>query len=312
MRPVEQTTTSPGRDAEHLGHVLGGAVRVEEALCAGAGVGPAGVEHHGVDAAVGDHLARPRDGSGLDAVAREDRRGVVVGAVVDDEREVGGATRLEAGGDARAPEARGRWTVGAPLTGPLPRSAGRGSPRDPARGWRTARRRRPCPWSGCRRPRRRRRGAAARRRQPGAGRGCCRCTEAVAGHGPRAARGRTARRHRPSPRPRGRLPGRCRGAAEPCRSRGCPRGIGASVGVNDTVTGSPAARDRFCSISGVWRCPPPTPYGDMEPMTSLPSRWGFRDLPAPDVPDAATTTTSSASSRPAAKPGARASEMPVG
>ncbi|GMA85373.1 hypothetical protein GCM10025868_06230 [Angustibacter aerolatus] len=57
-----------------------------------------------------------------------------------------------------------------------------------------------------------------------------------------------------------------------------PRGIGASVGVNDTVTGTPAAAVRFCSISGVCRCTPPTPYGDIEPMTSLAS---LRGLQAP-------------------------------
>ena len=44
--------------------------------------------------------------------------------------------------------------------------------------------------------------------------------------------------------------------------------MGTNVGVKDTVTGSPAALDSPCSISGVCRCPPPTPYGLMEPMTS--------------------------------------------
>ncbi|MGX1094618.1 hypothetical protein RKD47_005299 [Streptomyces albogriseolus] len=71
-----------------------------------------------------------------------------------------------------------------------------------------------------------------------------------------------------------------------------PRGIGARVGVKETVTRSPAAALRFWIISGVCRCPPPTPYGVMESMTSLPSRWGLGDLPAPEVPDAATTTAS--------------------
>jgi len=32
-----------------------------------------------------------------------------------------------------------------------------------------------------------------------------------------------------------------------------PRGIGASAGVNETLTGRPAAAVRFCSISGVCR-----------------------------------------------------------
>ena len=91
-----------------------------------------------------------------------------------------------------------------------------------------------------------------------------------------------------------------------------PRGIGASVGVNDTRTGRPAARVRFCSISGVCRWPPPTPYGLIEPITGDASRCGLRALPAPEVPDAATTTMSAGSSNPAARPGASARLMPVG
>ena len=54
----------------------------------------------------------------------------------------------------------------------------------------------------------------------------------------------------------------------------------------------PAAADRFCIISGVCRCTPPTPYADAAPITSEPSRFTFGDLPAPEVPEAATTTTS--------------------
>jgi hypothetical protein len=38
-----------------------------------------------------------------------------------------------------------------------------------------------------------------------------------------------------------------------------PRLIGTSVGVKLTVTGAPAACDRFCTISGVCRWTPPTP-----------------------------------------------------
>lgn len=71
-----------------------------------------------------------------------------------------------------------------------------------------------------------------------------------------------------------------------------PRGIGARVGVKETETRSPAAPLRFWTISGVCRWPPPTPYGDMEPMTSLPSRLGLGALPAPEVPEAATITAS--------------------
>ena len=39
-----------------------------------------------------------------------------------------------------------------------------------------------------------------------------------------------------------------------------PRGIGTSTGVNETLTGRSAHGVRFCSISGVCRCTPPTPY----------------------------------------------------
>ena len=38
-----------------------------------------------------------------------------------------------------------------------------------------------------------------------------------------------------------------------------PRLIGTSVGVKLTLTGLPAACERFCTISGVCRCTPPTP-----------------------------------------------------
>src|SRR4051812_20213656 len=90
-----------------------------------------------------------------------------------------------------------------------------------------------------------------------------------------------------------------------------PRGIGARTGVNDTVTFSPATAERFCANSGVWRWAPPTPYALAEPITSEPSRFGLRLLPAPEVPVTATTVTSGSTS-PAAKAGARASEPPVG
>lgn len=73
----------------------------------------------------------------------------------------------------------------------------------------------------------------------------------------------------------------------------------------------PAAAERFWIISGVCRCTPPTPYGDMFPMTSEPSRCGLAALPAPEVPDAA-TITASASTRSAAYAGKSASETAVG
>ena len=83
-----------------------------------------------------------------------------------------------------------------------------------------------------------------------------------------------------------------------------PRGIGASTGVNDSVTPVPAAADSDCSISGVCWCTPPALYGDSAPITSLPSSAALADRPAPEVPDAATTTTSAGSTSPAASSGA--------
>src|SRR3954470_15371947 len=90
-----------------------------------------------------------------------------------------------------------------------------------------------------------------------------------------------------------------------------PRLIGASVGVNDTVTGRPAAAVSCSAISGVCRCAPPTPYALIEPMTSLPSRCGLTDRPAPEAPDAA-TTTASGSTTPAVYAGTSASSDTVG
>ena len=89
-----------------------------------------------------------------------------------------------------------------------------------------------------------------------------------------------------------------------------PRGIGASVGVKDTVTGADAGHGPFgrraCSISGVCRCVPATEYADIDPITSLASRSGRGERPAPDVPEAATITMSDGSTRPAVSSGARA------
>ena len=69
---------------------------------------------------------------------------------------------------------------------------------------------------------------------------------------------------RPSRRP----PGRRRRSTPVDERRACtvarmPRDIGASTGVNDTrAPAAPASGARFCSISGVCRCTPPTPYAD--------------------------------------------------
>src|SRR4051812_49843451 len=91
-----------------------------------------------------------------------------------------------------------------------------------------------------------------------------------------------------------------------------PRAIGTSTGVNETLTGCAAYDERFCSISGVCRCTPPTPYADAEPITSAPSRCGFGALPAPDVPLTATTTSWVASTSPCCTAGSRASVETVG
>ena len=63
-------------------------------------------------------------------------------------------------------------------------------------------------------------------------------------------------------------------------------------------------------ISGVCRWVA-TPYALALPITSLPSRCDLAALPAPLVPDAATTTTSG-STTPAATAGASASVETVG
>ena len=90
-----------------------------------------------------------------------------------------------------------------------------------------------------------------------------------------------------------------------------PRDIGASTGVNDTFTLVPATAARFCTISGVWRWVPPTPYALAEPITSEPSRCGLSDLPAPEVPENATTSTLGRT-RWWASAGASASDATVG
>ncbi len=90
-----------------------------------------------------------------------------------------------------------------------------------------------------------------------------------------------------------------------------PRAIGTRSGVKLTRTSASVRADRFWTISGVCRWVPPTPYADALPITSLPRRWGLAALPAPLVPEAATTTTSGVT-RPAATAGASASVETVG
>ena len=71
-----------------------------------------------------------------------------------------------------------------------------------------------------------------------------------------------------------------------------PRGIGARIGVKEIFTGFCATEDTACSISGVCWCTPPNLYEVREPITSLAIKLILALLPAPVVPDAATTTTS--------------------
>ena len=82
-----------------------------------------------------------------------------------------------------------------------------------------------------------------------------------------------------------------------------PRDMGTSVGVNEMLTaGAPAAR-RFCAISGMCRCDPPTAYGCADPSASDASRCGLSDFPAPEYPLASTATRSVPSTSPSATPG---------
>jgi len=79
-----------------------------------------------------------------------------------------------------------------------------------------------------------------------------------------------------------------------------------------SVVSIPAAVAMDCSISGVWWCTPPTLYAAIEPITFLASSESLAFRPAPEVPDAATTTTSVVSMAPARASGASASATAVG
>ena len=74
-----------------------------------------------------------------------------------------------------------------------------------------------------------------------------------------------------------------------------PRGIGAKIGVNEIFEDLPVARVIASSISGVCWWTPPNLYEVRLPITSLAIRLIFALRPAPVVPEAATTTTSSIS-----------------
>ena len=91
-----------------------------------------------------------------------------------------------------------------------------------------------------------------------------------------------------------------------------PRDIGTSTGVKDTDGAAAPQARKFWSSSGVCRCTPPTPYALAEPISSAPSRCGFRARPAPDGPLAATMTTSRASVSPRTMAGSRARVAVVG
>ena len=78
---------------------------------AGAGVGPAGVEHDRPHDAAGEHLLGPQHRRGLDPVGGEHPGGGVPRPVVDDQGHVGRAAGLEPGGDAGGPEAAGAVTL---------------------------------------------------------------------------------------------------------------------------------------------------------------------------------------------------------
>ena len=90
-----------------------------------------------------------------------------------------------------------------------------------------------------------------------------------------------------------------------------PAAIAPAPSAHPPATGAEAdtaarSGSMFCSISGVCRCVPPTWYVDIDPRTSVASRSGRSERPAPDVPEAATITMSARSARPAASSGASA------
>ena len=87
-----------------------------------------------------------------------------------------------------------------------------------------------------------------------------------------------------------------------------PRGIGASTGVNDTGPGlvAPGLAERLLDLRRM-----PVRAADLVGRRPSPSpRWPAgrpaATGPAPEVPEAATTTTSAGSARPAATSGASA------
>ena len=192
ISPVEQTTTSTAPMPETRSDLLGDRVGRLEALGAGVAVGAAGVQDHGAHHPVLDDLLAPEHRVGLATVGGEHRRGGEVRAVVDDQRQVLGARRLQPGGDAGGPEPLG---CGDAHAGPsrrrvVDRSPGAASAGGLGRGRGscTARRRRRCPWRGCRRRRPRPAGRPPRRRSPARARRWSRARTSSAATGPAGSR----------------------------------------------------------------------------------------------------------------------------
>ncbi|SKY78697.1 Uncharacterised protein [Mycobacteroides abscessus subsp. abscessus] len=90
--------------AQRFGNSLCRRVRVLEAQRSGTGVGATRIEDDGAQPAGGEHLLAPQHRRSLDLVAGEDACRRVVGALVEDQREVGGAGSLDTGGDSRRTE----------------------------------------------------------------------------------------------------------------------------------------------------------------------------------------------------------------
>ncbi len=168
---------------------------------AGAGIGVARVQHDPDQLAALDDLLRPYHRCSLDAVAGEDAGGGTKRSVVDHQRDVAAATRLDARGNACCPKAlrRGHAHGATPAIGSAVSRQGQ------VRCLRSASPARPHPSSGCRAPTRRRPGQRARRARLGGAPSSTRASHPSAATGPPAAGARTARRHTP---PRRRPAGR--------------------------------------------------------------------------------------------------------
>ena len=212
----------------------------------------------------GEHLLGPQHRCGLDLVAGEHARGGVVGALVEHQRQIGRAGRLDARGDAGGAEARGRGdALGAhqPAVS-LRRRSRRHSHDRKAFGLGPAQRQ-------VHRLHRRTAGAldevvdggdgderlgVLRPPRRPAARRCCRSPLRSWAAGPRAAGARTAQRRRPFRMPRAISDSGA--AVRAVQVARIPREVGISTGVKDTVTSLSVTAFRPCAISGVCRCLP--------------------------------------------------------